>query len=397
MVALSVPETRRLVAALAAPDGAREHLLRWSRWRRTHQATARRGHVARRAGGAPPPARWAEPPTVPVPGTPALTDAGWARVAPLLTAKPGRTGRPPRDHRAVVAGILWVLRRGASWRAVLPEHGPWQTLASRYQRWRRDGTWARIMACLSMTEGAMTADRPERGRGLVESGDLTGAYRAATANLARWPHIGAYAWNRGTCLLALGRPEEAPADFRLAARLQPDSDAAPARSGVALWGLGRRAEAAAAWRAATGMAYTDAAGGVEIPALLTFAAVRLGDMALAGAARALLRRHWRPRLARQWPGAIAGLLRGKLDEASFLHGQTFLHPILAARRACRARFWVAVQRERAGDRSGYRHHLRLALEGEEDPARRALLLEHEYWLAKSALAALDAAPDGGDA
>jgi len=243
----------------------------------------------------------------------------------------------------------------------------------------------------------MTADSPERDWGLVEAGDRAGAYRAATANLARWPHTGAHAWNRGTCLLALGRPEEALADFRLAARLQPDSDAAPARIGVALWGRGRRAEAVAAWRAATGTAYTDAAGGVEIPALLTFAAVRLADAALEGAARALLRRHWRPRLARQWPGAIAALLLGKLDEASFLHGQTFLHPILEARRACRAQFWVAVQRERAGDRSGYRHYLRLALEGEEDPARRAMLLEHEYWLAKSELATRDAAPDGGDA
>ena len=148
MVALSVPETRRLLVALAAPDGAREHLLRWSRWRRTHQATARRGHVARRAGGHPPPVRETEPPLVAVPGTPALTDAGWARVAPLLIPASGQRGRPPRDHRLIVAGVLWVMRRGASWRAIPLSYGPWQTLASRYQRWRRDGTWARIMACL---------------------------------------------------------------------------------------------------------------------------------------------------------------------------------------------------------------------------------------------------------
>jgi len=148
MVALSVPETRRLLVALAAPPAERAHLLRWSRWRRAHQATARRGHVARRAGGPRPPMRGADPPVVPVPGTPALTDAGWARVALLLMPASGQRGRPPRDHRLIVAGVLWVMRRGASWRAVLPEHGPWQTLASRYQRWRRDGTWARIMACL---------------------------------------------------------------------------------------------------------------------------------------------------------------------------------------------------------------------------------------------------------
>ncbi len=142
-----MPETRRLVAALAAPPAERARLLRWSRWRRAHQATARRGHIARRGRGHTPLAGTG-PPVVALLGTPALTNAGWARVVPLLTAKPGRTGRPPRDHRAVVAGILWVMRRGASWREVPPEHGPWQTLASRYQRWRRDGTWARIIGAL---------------------------------------------------------------------------------------------------------------------------------------------------------------------------------------------------------------------------------------------------------
>jgi hypothetical protein len=156
MVALSVPETRRLLVALAAPPAERAHLLRWSRWRRAHQATARRGHVARRAGGPGPPMRGADPPVVPVPGTPALTEAGWERVALLLMPASGQRGRPPRDHRLIVAGVLWVTRRGASWRAIPLRYGPWQTLASRYQRWRRDGTWARIireLCAVSSAEG----------------------------------------------------------------------------------------------------------------------------------------------------------------------------------------------------------------------------------------------------
>ncbi len=148
MVGLSVPETRRLVAALAAPPEERAHRLRWSRWRRAHQATARRGHIARRASGQPPPSSGAGPPVVAVPGTPVLTDAGWTRVVPLLASAPGRTGRPPRDHRPILAGILWLMRRGAGWREIPPSYGPWQTLASRYQRWRRDGTWARIVGVL---------------------------------------------------------------------------------------------------------------------------------------------------------------------------------------------------------------------------------------------------------
>ncbi|MEU8078782.1 hypothetical protein AB0B31_25500 [Catellatospora citrea] len=48
MVALTVAETRRLINALhhTRPDIA--HLLRWSYWRRRHQALARTSHYRRR-------------------------------------------------------------------------------------------------------------------------------------------------------------------------------------------------------------------------------------------------------------------------------------------------------------------------------------------------------------
>jgi transposase len=50
-------------------------------------------------------------------------------------------------HRQVVNGILWKLRTGAPWRD-LPEqrYGPWQTCYDRFVRWRRDGTWERLLA-----------------------------------------------------------------------------------------------------------------------------------------------------------------------------------------------------------------------------------------------------------
>ena len=74
-----------------------------------------------------------------------LTDKAWARIAPLLPEN-GRRGGRWRDHREVVNGILWKLRTGAPWRD-LPEHyGPWQTCYDRFSRWRRDGTWDRLLA-----------------------------------------------------------------------------------------------------------------------------------------------------------------------------------------------------------------------------------------------------------
>ena len=42
-----------------------------------------------------------------------LTDDHWRRLEPLLPAQKPRTGRPGKDHRTVINGILWVLRTGA--------------------------------------------------------------------------------------------------------------------------------------------------------------------------------------------------------------------------------------------------------------------------------------------
>jgi len=60
-----------------------------------------------------------------------LTDAQWARIEPLLPRRKRREdgrGRPWRDSRFVLEGILWVLVSGARWKD-LPrsEYPPHQT------------------------------------------------------------------------------------------------------------------------------------------------------------------------------------------------------------------------------------------------------------------------------
>ncbi|WP_435889272.1 IS5 family transposase [Streptosporangium canum] len=73
-----------------------------------------------------------------------LTDKAWQRIEPLLPATDGR-GRPWRNHREVINGILWRLRTGAPWRDVPERYGPWQTCYERFARWDADGTWARLL------------------------------------------------------------------------------------------------------------------------------------------------------------------------------------------------------------------------------------------------------------
>ena len=76
-----------------------------------------------------------------------LTDQVFIRVQPLLPAD-SRRGKPWRDHRQVLGGILWKLHTGRPWRDVLGRFGPWQTCYGRLRRWQRDGTWPRVWALL---------------------------------------------------------------------------------------------------------------------------------------------------------------------------------------------------------------------------------------------------------
>ena len=74
-----------------------------------------------------------------------LTDQQWQLLHPLLPPQKPTTGRPARDHRTIINGILWVLRTGAPWRDLPERYGPWRTVASRFYRWRQDGLWERLL------------------------------------------------------------------------------------------------------------------------------------------------------------------------------------------------------------------------------------------------------------
>jgi transposase len=77
-----------------------------------------------------------------------LTDDQWTDLAGLLPPQRPRTGRPAKDHRTVLNGILWVLRTGAPWRDLPARDGSWGTVYSRFRRWREAGVWERILRAL---------------------------------------------------------------------------------------------------------------------------------------------------------------------------------------------------------------------------------------------------------
>src|SRR5688572_30224436 len=88
-----------------------------------------------------------------------LTDEQWAIIGPLIPEPPRRTdgrGRPWRDRREVINGILWILRSGARWQDLPERFPPYQTCHRRYQQWVRSGVLRQVLEALAQ-------DLQERG------------------------------------------------------------------------------------------------------------------------------------------------------------------------------------------------------------------------------------------
>ena len=93
-----------------------------------------------------------------------LTDQQWAVLGPLIPTSPCQTngrGRPWRNRRDILNGILWILRTGALWHDLLPERYPsYQTCHRRFQQWTREGVLSRVL-------DALTEDLEVRGNLLL--------------------------------------------------------------------------------------------------------------------------------------------------------------------------------------------------------------------------------------
>src|SRR4249920_2045964 len=65
-----------------------------------------------------------------------LTDAQWAILEPLFrpTRRPDGRGRPWAETRAVLNGVLWILRTGAPWHDLPRRYPPYQTCHRRFRR-----------------------------------------------------------------------------------------------------------------------------------------------------------------------------------------------------------------------------------------------------------------------
>ena len=117
-----------------------------------------------------------------------MTDAQWARLRPLLEPKrraDGR-GRPWRDTRQVLNGVLWVLGTGAQWRELPVRYPPYQTCHRRFQQWVQGGALERALRVLAAElQGQGRLDLEEAFVDATFASAKKGALRLAPPNAAR--------------------------------------------------------------------------------------------------------------------------------------------------------------------------------------------------------------------
>ena len=105
---------------------------------------------------------------------PILPDELWEMIAPLLPPDPPRPkgGRPPVPARAVLTGILFVLRTGIPWE-LLPQEmgcGSGMTCWRRLRDWQEAGVWRKIHQMLLNRLGQ--ADQIDWSRASLDSASV---------------------------------------------------------------------------------------------------------------------------------------------------------------------------------------------------------------------------------
>ena len=79
-----------------------------------------------------------------------VSDAQWDLLQPLIPKSKAKTGRPRRDPRQMLNGILWILSAGTPWRDLPERFGPWETVYHYFAMWRAGGVFDAILDALHL-------------------------------------------------------------------------------------------------------------------------------------------------------------------------------------------------------------------------------------------------------
>jgi transposase len=111
-----------------------------------------------------------------------LTNEQWKVLEPLIPKPPAKKdgrGRPRKEPREVLNGILWILRTGAPWPELPEKYPSFQTCHRRFQEWVRNVTLENILK-------ALAEDLKQRGKLDLEECFIDGTFIPAKKGILRW-------------------------------------------------------------------------------------------------------------------------------------------------------------------------------------------------------------------
>ena len=155
-----------------------------------------------------------------------LTDEQWAAIEPLLPkprVRKDRRGRPWRDPRDVLNGILWILRTGAPWADMPSRYPPYATCFRRFQAWNESGTLKRVLQ-------ALADDLVARGKLDLTEAFIDGTHAGAKKGAFSWEKLVAAlpprSWRSQTALVFLYLPPSLQVNVTKYASSMPPSPSA---------------------------------------------------------------------------------------------------------------------------------------------------------------------------
>jgi len=106
------------------------------------------------------------------------------QILEAVSPERGNMGRPRKDDRKILAGVLWVLKTGARWCDLPKEYPSYQTCHRRFQEWVREGTFQSLLAYIAKECEGLGIDLSEcfidgsfavAKKGVLQSEKLNGA------------------------------------------------------------------------------------------------------------------------------------------------------------------------------------------------------------------------------
>lgn len=153
-----------------------------------------------------------------------LTEEQWKVIRPFIPEPEvervsEKGGRPWRDPRDVLNGILWVLRTGAPWADLPRRYPPPQTCHRRFQKWVKEGVLDAILRGLA--EDLRTRGKLDLTEAFIDgshAGAKRGALLLGTLDAARRPR----SWQWQTAMVFLS-----PWGLRVVSEMSKRSSSTP--------------------------------------------------------------------------------------------------------------------------------------------------------------------------